>query len=252
LPGETLWTISQRFGVQIKKLRRYNRLSSYEEVSAGTMLWLASTRPKSDPAAKQVENAVAVSNDETFNWSATSQTKPSADEKDSIELPATTIKQDIPVVSARPEIEEEPKVLDSLKTLPEPAIAESPLPDTLQAPPEIIAPKKTTHTVQAGETLYGIAKMYSLGVMDLVNWNDLDLKQGIKPGLILRLSENQPVKSEPIALKTQELVHEVRSSDTLYSIARLYGVTIKEIMDWNEKKDFSLAVGEKLKILHRQ
>ena len=46
--------------------------------------------------------------------------------------------------------------------------------------------------------------------------------------------------------------HEVKTSDTLYSIARQYSVTIKEIMEWNGKKDFSLSVGEKLKIMRGQ
>lgn len=47
------------------------------------------------------------------------------------------------------------------------------------------------------------------------------------------------------------IVHEVKPSDTLYSVARQYGVTIREIMDWNGKKDFGLAVGEKLKVTTR-
>jgi membrane-bound lytic murein transglycosylase D len=49
---------------------------------------------------------------------------------------------------------------------------------------------------------------------------------------------------------TGEIEHEVKASDTVYSIARKYGVTIKELMEWNNKKDFTLSVGEKLKV-HR-
>ena len=45
--------------------------------------------------------------------------------------------------------------------------------------------------------------------------------------------------------------HEVKNTDTLYSIARKYGVTIKDLMEWNDKKDFNLAIGEKLKIQGR-
>lgn len=45
--------------------------------------------------------------------------------------------------------------------------------------------------------------------------------------------------------------HQVKSTDTLYSVARQYGVTIKELMEWNDKKDFSLSVGEKLKVRSR-
>jgi membrane-bound lytic murein transglycosylase D len=34
-------------------------------------------------------------------------------------------------------------------------------------------------------------------------------------------------------------------------VARQYGVTIQEIMEWNGKRDFSLSVGEKLKVAAR-
>jgi membrane-bound lytic murein transglycosylase D len=44
------------------------------------------------------------------------------------------------------------------------------------------------------------------------------------------------------------LVHEVKSSDTLFSVARQYNVTIKDLMTWNNKTDFGLAVGEKLTV----
>jgi membrane-bound lytic murein transglycosylase D len=154
---------------------------------------------------------------------------------------------------------EEPvqKPSDSVKILQEPVNTDTSVLAEADPRPQhtepVLAVKKTTHTVQPKETLYAIARMYNIGVMDLVNWNNLDLQQGIKPGQVLKLTENQPIKNIPAPSKTaSEVVHEVKSSDTLYSIARQYGVTIKEIMDWNEKKDFSLAVGEKLKIQQRQ
>lgn len=249
--GENLWSISQKYGVQIKKLRKYNRLGNEGEVSAGTMLWLASTRPKSDEANTKVENAVTVSPEDTFNWS-TGESNPSAEVKESV-VTVKPIKQQEPVIVLETPIEAVQKPSDSLKILQESPMTQSTLTDTLSITVEIPPLKRTTHEVKAGETLYAIAKLYNIGVMDLVNWNDLDLQQGIKPGQVLKLSERETPKSESVAVKqTQEVVHEVKSSDTLYGIARQYGVTIKEIMDWNEKKDFSLAVGEKLKIHHRQ
>jgi membrane-bound lytic murein transglycosylase D len=255
--GEDLWAVSQRYGVQLKKLRKYNRLASYADVAEGTMLWLASTRPRSEAIQKPVENAVRVSNDEAFNWQGDTDVKVPAADKDTVMLPAETVKPTIQTVQAEPGEEPVQKPSDSVKILQEPVIAETsvtPGQDTglpvAEVPPAVSA---KTHTVQPKETLYAIARMYNIGVMDLVNWNGLDLQQGIKPGQVLKLTENQPVKNNPGPQKTRpELVHEVKSSDTLYSIARQYGVTIKEIMDWNEKKDFSLAVGEKLKIQQRQ
>jgi membrane-bound lytic murein transglycosylase D len=107
---------------------------------------------------------------------------------------------------------------------------------------------KGTHIVQTGETLYSIARQNSVGVMDLVNWNGLNLQEGIKPGQVLNLFDNQYVtpNTEPT-----EIIHEVGLNDTLYSVARKYGVTIKEMMEWNEKKDFNVSVGEKLRIIRK-
>jgi membrane-bound lytic murein transglycosylase D len=117
---------------------------------------------------------------------------------------------------------------------------------------EPAAVKKDTHVVQIKETLYGIAKQYNLAVMDLVRWNNLDLQQGIRPGQVLKLTDPQPVTSQPVvSAQPVQIIHEVKPSDTLYSVARKYGVTIKELMDWNGKKDFSLSTGEKLKVFQK-
>lgn len=251
-PGESLWSVSQQYGVQLRKLKKFNRLSSYENVAVGTMLWLASTRPKSDPVQKQVETTVVVDNDETFNWEASPQKNTSV--QDSVVLPAESVSPAL--TSSTSEIQAIES--DSAQIVAENEIAAQPS-DSIQS---VVVPDnvgKTHHTVQVKETLYGIAKIYNVGVMDLVRWNNLDLQQGIKPGQVLRVAEEekiiteetQVVKEEPVIAKLTEVLHEVKSSDTLYSIARQYGVTIKQIMDWNEKKDFSLAVGEKLKIQQR-
>ena len=83
--------------------------------------------------------------------------------------------------------------------------------------------------------------------MDLVEWNGLVLQDGIKPGQVLKLRspEDQATASAVVANEST-IEHIVRSTDTLYSVARKYNVTIKELMDWNHKKDLNLSIGEKL------
>jgi membrane-bound lytic murein transglycosylase D len=111
--------------------------------------------------------------------------------------------------------------------------------------------------VQAGETLYGIAQHHQVSVMDLVTWNNLNLQQGIKSGQVLMVAgqkpeiETQLTASVPQPVKSSEIEHVVKSTDTLYSIARKYSVTIKDLMEWNGKKEFSVSVGEKLTIKQR-
>ena len=243
-PGEDLWTVSQRYGVQLRRLKKFNRLKKGEEIVAGTMLYLASKRPKSKNLETPVKDPLTVDKEEEFSWSATVAAMPSASTTETIFAP----KDSVSTAVVNPS--------DSLKTLQESAFESTTSADTIAAHKLKTIKAHGEHLVQAGQTLYSIAKMYEVSVMDLVDWNDLDLQAGIKPGQLLKLSGTQtisaqdekPVISSESTRIGDEIVHEVKASDTLYSIARQYEVTIKQLMDWNNKKDFSLAVGEKLKI----
>lgn len=246
-PGETLWQISQKYGVQVKKIRRYNRMSSSDELQPGTTIWLASKKPKD--GGKNIDSQVIeVDKAATFAWSATSSSPgstPVATESPSDDAPEITSSaqnaQEIVKDSAQ-------NTVDSTQTL-QPQVTVNALPDSViqNAETVVVTPARTKeHIVQSKETLYGIAQTYNVGVMDLVRWNNLNIQDGIRPGQVLKLSENQTVSDELVSKSPIE--HEVKNTDTLYSIARKYGVTIKELMEWNNKKDFSLAIGEKLKI----
>ena len=254
-PGEDLWLISQKYGIQLKKLRRYNRLEG-NSITPGETLWLTARRPKDGGSINSVAEAVEVDNGETFNWTANPQSESAIPEKKTVEL---SVKTEEAVVK--------------VEKLPEPVIVPALSQDTLKigtqqesvsiAKPELvekdsvfsITVKKTEHIVQAGETLYSIAKQNEVGVMDLVNWNNLNLQEGIKPGQVIKLVDSQVVindaKNPEVIQTPSEIVHEVKTSETLYSVARKYGVTIKELMDWNGKKDFSVSVGDKLRIIRK-
>lgn len=252
--GETLWGISQRYGIQLKRLRRYNRMDEDMVPAVGTMLFMASKRPKADPVLAKVENAVEVNEAETFNWSV--KTENTGEEIAPIETVSheetASLESGKQIVIEGPEAVS--KAVDSLEILQTNRTTPT-LEDTQE---EINAPlpENMRHTVKAGETLYGIARLYRIGVMDIVSLNDLSLQEGIRPGQVLKLP-SPPIADGFISNEGKtgvenQFLHEVKTSDTLYSIARQYNVTIKEIMEWNGKKDFSLTVGEKIKIFRTQ
>lgn len=237
--GEDLWMISQRYGVKLRKLRKFNRLEG-TQVEAGTTIYLASMKPKKAHVSAVSDEVAVVEKSEPFNWTSSPVVVP-VNEESHISASAG---QD--VSSVRPEVEEM-KEADSVKIL-QPVKEGEVRTDTIRT--ASIAPQyqdRNFHVVRPRETLYGIANLYGVTVMDLVRWNNVDLQQGIKIGQTLKVSESQSVAVAGETALT-EVIHEVRSSDTLFSIARKYGVTIKELMQWNDKKDFSLSVGEKLKI----
>lgn len=246
-PGESLWAISQRYGIQMKRLKRYNRLDDDMQPAPGTMLFLASRRPKDEPVLASVDNAVEVNNNETFSWAVTTESTAEEVSSDPLVLTPAQGREAVPEENALKAVDSV-KILQTNKTSP---TLEDKAPETLPLPPD------RRHTVKPKETLYGIARLYDLTVMELVTLNNLSLQEGIKVGQVLKLSDETanatPVQtSEEKMGLLQEFFHEVRTSDTLYSIARQYNVTIKELMEWNEKKDFSLSVGEKLKIIRDQ
>lgn len=243
--GENLWLISQHYGVQLRRLKKYNHLENAIP-PVGTMLWLASTKPKEKKVLAPVSDPVVLTQHETFNWAVT--TAPSEEEQAETSAPVT-IRPPEPVKDPDSVLRVETPVVEA--STPEVAPTESVTTEVQDAVVRI--PDSKIHVVQPRETLYAIARMYGLTVMNLVEWNDLDLQSGIRPGQALRLEEKPtPAAEIAEARGNREIVHEVKSSDTLYSIARQYSVTIKELMEWNGKKDFSLSIGEKLKIVRGQ
>ena len=249
--GESLWDVSQRYGVQIKKLRRYNRLSSSEEIVAGTTIFLASKKPKDFDEGSDSNQVIEVDNGSTFAWTAESAPAATVDSKPTV-APSdnNTGAAGVLVVKETAIMENSTeKDLDSTQNI-QPVDAAVQVDSGAQIAEQMVAilPKSNEHVVQPKETLYGIAHTYNVGVMDLAGWNNLNIQDGIKPGQVLKLSDGQTASND---LPVKQIEHEVKNTDTLYGIARKYGVTIKDLMEWNNKKDFNLAVGEKLKIQGR-
>ncbi|BDD08798.1 hypothetical protein FUAX_12300 [Fulvitalea axinellae] len=105
-----------------------------------------------------------------------------------------------------------------------------------------------THTVQAGEYLYGIARKYGVSVGDLKEWNSLT-DGNVSIGQVLKLSPSAKVEKKDVSSDGGEVeFHVVQAKETLYSIARKYGVSVADLKAWNSKTDNSLSLGEKLMI----
>lgn len=101
--------------------------------------------------------------------------------------------------------------------------------------------KEIYHTVKQGETLYAIAKTYSLTVEELKEQNNLISDE---------ISIGQALKTN---LEKQEIpttwTYVVKKGDTLYSIGKKYNCSAEQIKSWNNLGNKPLQVGYKL-ILH--
>jgi len=99
----------------------------------------------------------------------------------------------------------------------------------------------TNYTVKSGDTLYSIAKQYDLTMQELISFNNLNSTL-LSIGQTLRI---------PIAIEeTVEpyVTYTVKSGDNLYAIARNYGVSVSDIMSYNNLTSNLLSIGQTLRI----
>ena len=105
------------------------------------------------------------------------------------------------------------------------------------------------HTIEKGQTLYAISKEYSLTVNEIVIENP-DAIDGISPGQILRIPMNKVKKEKPLttADSANFAFHKVEARQTLYSISKMYGVSIETLNAFNPELKEGLKVGQIIKI----
>ena len=114
------------------------------------------------------------------------------------------------------------------------------------------------HKVQRGETLSGIATKYRVTVSDIKRWNNLKSNM-IYVGQKLKIySSTPPSKTSSVtstnttnqtsssSAKTQNIVHVVKSGETLSGIASKYGVSVNNIKNWNNLSSDKISIGQKL------
>lgn len=255
LETETMWSISQKYGIKLRKLLQKNRMKSGEQAKAGRVLWMRFVRPSDveieykDTGSSEVEEQAPV------KGAAVATTADQEEYQTVPNLPVADEVRDMPEQNEEEDIEEE------VMHEPEPAKQDHTSFD-IEETVRFVVPTEDldqnqdveTHVVQKGETLYGIARQYQVQIGDLLYWNGLSLSDDIKIGQAIRvkapLPKQVPAEKEPSADADAEqfITHVVIAGETLYKIARDYNVTIKDVMQWNNKEDFNVSIGEKLRI----
>lgn len=102
------------------------------------------------------------------------------------------------------------------------------------------------HTVDKGETVSSISEKYNISKNELLALNP-DAKNGLKRGSIILI----PADSKLLTQKkiTKYKTHKVRRKETLFSLAKEYGVTILDIKESNkELYSSSLNKGSEIRI----
>jgi LysM repeat protein len=109
--------------------------------------------------------------------------------------------------------------------------------------------KTFTHTIAKGETLFQIAKKYNVSAEEIIKINP-GVEKGIQENTILQIPNNNSVsyllkRNDVSAIAYSK--HQVTAKETLFSIARQYNVSVKDLDELNADllKD-GLKIGQEI------
>jgi len=94
------------------------------------------------------------------------------------------------------------------------------------------------HTVLPGESITAIAARYGISRGELINLNGLDPNEPLSPG------QNLIIKKPAVSTTMQ--YHTVKPGETLYSIAKRYGVNISKLRELNNLYNRNISPGQRL------
>jgi LysM repeat protein len=104
------------------------------------------------------------------------------------------------------------------------------------------------HKVAPKETLFSISKLYDVSVDDIKAWNNLkDNSLSTGQSLIIKKKSTLSVESNKLP-ETKSLtgIHTVAPKESMYSIAKLYGITVQQLKEWNGIEGSELKIGQTL------
>ena len=220
--GQSLWSVSQQYGIRMDKIISKNRITSASEIKPGRVLWLRFIRPEELP----------------IEYSKIEETSP---ETEKIQV------ADINIVESINDSENS-EDLTLIKDLKEAPLYNNEEQNQKEIDAETdgsvfystTGKVRKLHKVVKGETFYSISTKYNIPVPALLQWNNLEISDTIYIGQELFVFLNKTTNNY--------LTYKVKSGDTLYKIATDHGVSVDQILKWNERIDYHLKVGEILKI----
>ena len=118
------------------------------------------------------------------------------------------------------------------------------------------APSDTYHRVEPGETVYSVSRRFQVPPATLIALNQLPPSAKLIAGQMMLLKPVGPVGAPLPASRAatpadpNATTHTVAVGETLYSISRLYKVTVADLQAWNGRAatDTSVKIGEELRV----
>jgi membrane-bound lytic murein transglycosylase D len=277
--GETLWDISQLYGVQLANLLDFNRFETVQRLQRGRVIWLQATRPKNKPIEyiempeemADVENiivAVRTKNAEITN--------PRQDTINTVDVKSLPKDIDLSFLPLSQEIEkEQPKLvnLNDLSTKKDlsnevdlkivPPIQEigkvNQQPLVLNKTEEVLVKSELPNKINLNSSPLpqDIKKEYSNNESILksvdnqqVSSSDAHDEKGVVTFNMQNSTKNK-LNSEEVGVREEDKVflkHTIKKGETLFRIAVNFNVAVSELWVWNNLTSTIVVAGTVLKI----
>lgn len=226
--GDTLTGVAAKFNLSPAQLAKYNGIEATAHLLQGQKLWLDDSKP----AQKGGKTAAT----QTYKVKA----------GDSLSAIAANFGISIQDITALNDFDQSAKLLVNQSiNLPKNAAAKTASSDTNTAKSSNTSSDKAdvnvykhtdSYTVQAGDTLTGVAAKFATNISDLARANNITTKT--------RLQANQKLIVPKISIS-----YTVKSGDTLIGLAKKYGISTEALADMNNiKSTDGLKRGQKLNV----
>jgi LysM repeat protein len=119
-----------------------------------------------------------------------------------------------------------------------------------KTPDAVKTSQGVVHRVAAKETMFSIARHYNVSVDDIKAWNNLkdgNLSVG-QEILIKTKAAESVVEAKPVATPSAAKTHTVAPKETLFSIARTYGMSVAQLKEWNSLTTDEVKIGQVLTV----
>ncbi|MBI3181014.1 MAG: LysM peptidoglycan-binding domain-containing protein [Myxococcales bacterium] len=118
---------------------------------------------------------------------------------------------------------------------------------------------RVTYGVQAGDSLWLIAQRFDCSVEDLRRWNGLPRgRRSLRVGAVLTIWPGEKASVEARAgtvvaqsAEGKRMTHTIAAGETLWSVARRYGVSVEELRRWNGLAGKEIRAGQALVVFGR-
>lgn len=219
-PGDTLYGISNQYGVSAIELARINNVNA-TNLQIGQVL--------------NIPTNTGTNPDNLFTYTVKSG--------DSLYKIANIYKTTVQEIIN----------LNNLKTINLYIGQKLRIPETYTTQEEMVMPKFINYTVKSGDNLYSIAKNNNTTVDEIIRDNGLSttslkIGQNLKIRTTIEEIEECFGPDYDVPSSNNYIEYKVKSGDNLYKIANNYSIAMSDIIKLNNLQNTNLSVGQILKI----